>query len=194
MLGALAEMGAIFLLFKVGLEMRPRQLLQVGRTASLVALLGVVFPFVLGFFYMKHAGHQPLDSIFLAAAMVATSVGITARVLQDTNALETSAARVILAAAVLDDILGMMVLALVTSVSAGPIPYLQLAIVAAEAIGFSLFTIILGSRIMARLHPAMAKFSTGIPPLLCPLRLAWASRSLRFTSGWPRSSVLFWPA
>jgi Kef-type K+ transport system membrane component KefB len=125
-----------------------------------VAPLGVVFPFVLGFLYMKYAGHQRLDSIFLAAAMVTTSVGITARVLQDTNGLETSAARVILAAAVPDDILGMMVLALVTSLLAGPILYPPLAIVTAEAIGFSLLTIIFGSQIVARLHPAAAKFGT----------------------------------
>src|SRR5262249_45589855 len=79
-LSALAEIGAIFLLFTVGLEIRPRDILQVGRTASLVALLGVLVPFVLGYFYMKAAGNAPVESVFLAAAMVATSVGITARV------------------------------------------------------------------------------------------------------------------
>jgi Kef-type K+ transport system membrane component KefB len=159
MLGGLAEIGAIFLLFTVGLEIRPGDILQVGWTASLVAFLGVLVPFVLGYFYMKAAGHAPVDSVFLAAAMVATSVGITARVLQDAGALATPAARVILAAAVLDDILGMIVLAIVTSLSEGRVRYLQLAVVAAEAVGFSLLMIFFGSRVVARLHPTVAKLS-----------------------------------
>ena len=159
-LGGLAEIGVIFLLFTVGLEIRPRQILQVGWTASLVAVLGVLVPFVLGFFYMQVSGHALADSIFLAAAMVATSVGITARVLQDADALATRVARVILAAAVLDDILGMIVLAIVTSLSEGRIHYLQLAIVAAEAIGFSLLMMFFGSRVMGRLQPTIAKMST----------------------------------
>ncbi len=159
-LGGLAEIGVIFLLFTVGLETRPRDILQVGWTATLVATLGVVVPFVLGYFYMKAAGHGLMDSVFLAAAMVATSVGITARVLQDAGALATAAARVILAAAVLDDILGMIVLAIVTSLSEGRVHYLQLAIVAAEAIGFSLLMIFFGSRVVSRLHPTVAKLST----------------------------------
>ncbi len=159
-LGALAEIGAIFLLFTVGLEIRPRDILQVGWTASLVAFLGVLVPFVLGYFYMKAAGHALVDSVFLAAAMVATSVGITARVLQDAGALASPAARVILAAAVLDDVLGMIVLAIVTSLSEGRVPYLQLTIVAAEAIGFSLLMIFFGSRVVGSLQPAVAKMST----------------------------------
>ncbi len=170
-LRGLAEVGAIFLLFTVGLEIRPRHILQVGRIASLVAFLGVLFPFVLGFFYMKIAGHQLVDSIFLAAAMVATSVGITARVLQDAAALETPAARVILAAAVLDDILGMIVLAIVTSLSTGRINYLQLAIVAAEAIGFSLLMILFGSRVVGRLRPTVASFRSGNPPFVLSVLL-----------------------
>jgi Kef-type K+ transport system membrane component KefB len=170
-LRGLAEIGAIFLLFTVGLEIRPRHILQVGRTASLVALLGVLFPFVFGFSYMKIAGYQLVDSIVLAAAMVATSVGITARVLQDAGALETPAARVILAAAVLDDILGMIVLAIVTSLSTGRINYLQLAIVSAEAIGFSLLIIFLGSRVVRHLQPAVGKLSSRNPAFVLSVLL-----------------------
>jgi len=158
-LGGLAEIGVIFLLFTVGLEIRPRDILQVGWTASLVATLGVVVPFLVGYIYMKAAGHALVDSVFLAAAMVATSVGITARVLQDAGALASPAARVILAAAVLDDILGMIVLAIVTSLSEGRVHYLQLAVVAAEAIGFSLLMIFFGSHVVSRLQPTVAKLS-----------------------------------
>ena len=153
----LAEIGAIFLLFTVGLETKPRDLLQVGWTASLVAILGVVIPFGLGFLYMRVIDHDMVESIFVGAAMVATSVGITARVLADAGVLSTRMARVILGAAVLDDILGMIVLAVVSSLSAGEVNYLSLGIVAAEAIGFSVLIIAFGSHVVGRFRPAVAK-------------------------------------
>lgn len=71
----------MFLLFRVGLETRPRQLMTVGRTALLVASLGVVAPFVLGWWVMTLWGEPRIESIFVAAALVATSVGITAQIL-----------------------------------------------------------------------------------------------------------------
>ncbi|MEJ2010438.1 MAG: cation:proton antiporter, partial [Acidobacteriota bacterium] len=129
----IAEIGAVFLLFTVGLETKPRDLLDVGWTASAVAVTGVILPFVLGLWYMSAEGHNTVESIFVGAAMVATSVGITARVLADLGALATRAARVILAAAVLDDILGLLVLAVVSSLSTGKVHYLQLLTVAGEA-------------------------------------------------------------
>jgi Kef-type K+ transport system membrane component KefB len=153
----LAEIGAIFLLFTVGLETRARDLLQVGWTASLVAILGVVLPFSLGFLYMRVIDHTLVESIFVGAAMVATSVGITARVLSDAGVLSTRVGRVILAAAVLDDILGMIVLALVSSLSEGKVNYISLTIVAGEAIVFSLLIIFFGSHVVGRLRPAVAK-------------------------------------
>ena len=153
----LAEIGAIFLLFTVGLETKPRDLLQVGWTASLVAILGVLLPFGLGFFYMRVIDHSMIESIFVGAAMVATSVGITARVLADAGVLSTRMARVILGAAVIDDILGMIVLAVVSSLSSGQINYLSLAIVAGEAIGFSLLVVFFGSGVVRRFQPAVAK-------------------------------------
>lgn len=116
---SIAEIGAIFLLFTVGLETRPQELIRVGATSLRVAVAGVVAPFVLGFLFMK-LSHQPLhESIFVAAAMVATSVGITARVLRDLQVLGTRTARIILGAAVFDDILGMVILAVVAGVVSG---------------------------------------------------------------------------
>ncbi len=153
----LAEIGAIFLLFTVGLETKPGDLLEVGGTAALVASLGVIVPFALGLWYMKALGYNSIESIFVGAAMVATSVGITARVLADLGALSTRAARVILAAAVLDDILGLLVLAVVSSLSTGQVHYVQLGIVAAEAIAFALLMIFLGSKVIGRFHPHVAK-------------------------------------
>jgi len=153
----LAEIGAIFLLFTVGLETKPGDLLAVGWTATLVAALGVIVPFVLGLWYMKALGYNSIESIFVGAAMVATSVGITARVLADLGALSTRAARVILAAAVLDDILGLLVLAVVSSLSTGQIHYVQLSVVAAEAVTFALVMIFWGSRVIGRFHPHVEK-------------------------------------
>jgi len=153
----LAEIGAIFLLFTVGLETKPRDLLQVGGTAALVAAAGVVVPFILGFLYMRAMDHSMVESIFVGAALVATSVGITARVLADAGVLSTRVARVILGAAVADDILGMIVLAIVSSLSTGRINYLQLAIVTVEAIGLSVLILFFGSQVVGRFQTRVAK-------------------------------------
>jgi len=153
----IAEVGAVFLLFTVGLETKPRDLLEVGWTAVAVGVSGVVVPFILGLWYMKFSGHSTVESIFVGAAMVATSVGITARVLADLGALSTRAARVILAAAVLDDILGLLVLAVVSSLSTGQVHYAQLLTVAAEAVVFALLMIFFGSRVIGRFQPHVEK-------------------------------------
>ena len=153
----LAEIGAIFLLFTVGLETKPRDLMQVGGVAALVATLGVIVPLILGVVYMRAIDHNMVEAIFVGAAMVATSVGITARVLADAGVLSTRLARVILGAAVLDDILGMIVLAVVSSLSTGRVNYLQLGIVTAEAIGFSVFMMMFGSRVVRHMQPRVEK-------------------------------------
>src|ERR1700757_1276554 len=95
---AIAQIGAIFLLFTVGLETQPKDLLRVGRTSLYVALAGIAIPFLLGFSYMLARHHTVHEATFVAAAMVATSVGITARVLGDMNVLQTLPARIILGA------------------------------------------------------------------------------------------------
>src|SRR5512142_1808133 len=93
---SIAEIGAIFLLFTVGLETRPQELIRVGRQSLGVALAGVAAPFVLGFGYMKLRGEVTHEAVFVAAAMVATSVGITARVMNDLHVLGTRVAKIIL--------------------------------------------------------------------------------------------------
>ncbi len=169
---SIAELGAIFLLFTVGLETRPRDLIRVGKTAFNVALAGVIAPFVLGLLFMRLT-HQPLhESIFVAAAMVATSVGITARVLRDLQVLGTRTARIILAAAVIDDILGMITLAVVASVaSGGGVRWWHLGLVTAEAVGFALFLIFIGPRVVRRLRPGMERMSTQEAPLVLALAI-----------------------
>src|SRR3990172_7233449 len=86
---ALAELGAIVLLFDVGLDQKLTDLMKVGWTALLVAVAGVVVPFFLGFGLLQMTEHSRIEAIFMGAAMVATSVGITARVLQDLGVLKT---------------------------------------------------------------------------------------------------------
>ncbi len=110
---ALAELGVIFLLFMVGLETKVSDLLRSGKAAFFCALFGVIVPFVMGFVLIMATDGSTNHALFLGAAMVATSVGITARIIKDLNLMETREARIIIAAAVIDDVLGMIVLAIV---------------------------------------------------------------------------------
>ncbi len=114
---ALAELGVLILLFEVGLESDFDELLKAGLQATLVAVVGVVLPFAAGFALMRWFGHPPLLAVFVGATLTATSVGITARVLADLGRLKDAAANVVLGAAVVDDILGLIVLAVVTGVA-----------------------------------------------------------------------------
>ncbi|PYV47642.1 MAG: cation:proton antiporter, partial [Acidobacteria bacterium] len=139
-LHSIAEIGAIFVLFSAGLETSPYELIQVSRKALVVSIAGVAAPFVLGFAYLKLRGDTNIEATFVAAAMVATSVGITARVLADMNVLSTRTAKIILAAAVFDDILGMVVLAVVAgSASGAGVRWVHLGVLTGEAVAFALF-------------------------------------------------------
>ncbi|MBI4470648.1 MAG: cation:proton antiporter [Acidobacteria bacterium] len=152
----LAEVGVIFLLFTVGLDTQTRDLFRVGKRALAVAVLGVIVPFLIGYLLMEWLGydwlgdHSKIESIFVGAAMVATSVGITARVLGDMGLLHLEVSRIILGAAVIDDVLGLIVLAVVSSLAEGGIDYLQIGITAGLAIGFTAFVAIVGGRVVTR--------------------------------------------
>jgi Kef-type K+ transport system membrane component KefB len=152
-LSTLAEIGVIFLLFTVGLGTKPAKILKVGKTATLVAVLGVITPFVAGFLLMRFWAAPTVESLFVGTAMVATSVGITARVLGALGLLEAQTSRIILGAAVIDDILGLLILAIVSSVAAGQVDYLEIGITAALAVGFSVVVIIFGAPVITRLAP-----------------------------------------
>lgn len=150
-LDALAEIGVIFLLFTVGLETRPSDIFRVGRTATVVAVLGVVVPFVAGWGLLSlWPGHSWIEATFLGAAMVATSVGITARVLSGMGLITAEASRVILAAAVIDDVIGLLVLAVVSSLATGHVNYLSIGLIAVLAIAFTLLIVAFGSRVVNR--------------------------------------------
>lgn len=112
---AMAEVGAVLLLFSVGLETRLADLKKVGKTALSVGFLGLVIPFILGAAWAYFSGYPTAKAMFIAAAFVATSAGITARVLSELGILGRIEARIILGAAVIDDILAMLLLGVVTS-------------------------------------------------------------------------------
>jgi Kef-type K+ transport system membrane component KefB len=136
-LESVAELGVIILLFTVGLETRLTDILRVGVRAALVGVLGIVTPFALGFAFMAATGHPSLEAAFVATALVATSVGITARVLQELGVLRTREARIILGAAVIDDILGLLLLAIVSASGAeNGGDTLNVALIAVQAVLF----------------------------------------------------------
>jgi len=114
----LAQIGVLFLLFEVGLESDVEKMAAVGTSALIVAILGVVAPIFLGFFtsQMFFPNHDPLTHWFVGATLCATSVGITARVLADLKRTQSAEGRIILGAAVIDDVLGLIVLAVVAGI------------------------------------------------------------------------------
>lgn len=118
-LAVLGQIGVIVLLFETGLHTELRSLLSVGTVATVVALAGVVIPFALGMGSAIAFGLDRVPALVAGAALCATSVGISARVLSDLGRLESEEGRVVLAAAVLDDIVGLVILAVVADVVTG---------------------------------------------------------------------------
>ncbi|MGH7482373.1 MAG: cation:proton antiporter [Longimicrobiales bacterium] len=154
----LAEIGVAVLLFEIGLETDIKEMFHVGGAATLVAVVGVVTPFLLGFLYWIGAdpdigAHAPgitdtMVAIFVGATLTATSVGITARVLTDLGRIHTPEARVIIGAAVVDDVLGLVILAIVSGLAAGAaLTLFGIALKFAIAAGFLVGAVIIGNRI-----------------------------------------------
>lgn len=167
----LAEMGVIFLLFLVGLETKPADIFRVGGRALAVAVFGVIVPFVFGYLTLLAWGKENIEAIFTGAAMVATSVGITARVLGQMGLLNLEVSRIILGAAVIDDILGLIILAVVSSMAKGGINYAQIAVTAGLAIGFTLLVIFVGARAVKKISPRVEKLKVGQSQLVFGLSL-----------------------
>ena len=166
----LAELGAILLLFEVGLESTPKDMMAVGVPATVVALVGVAAPMALGYGVgrVMLPGESWMAHAFLGAMLAATSVGITARVLQEAKAMRTPSARIILGAAVIDDVLGLVVLAIIAGViqAAGEGTVLAasgIVLIVLKALGFLVGAILVGSYASPRLfHHALALRSTGV--------------------------------
>jgi len=150
---SLADLGVMFLLFRVGLEVRASELVRVGGVATLAAVAGVVVPFVAGYALLTQFGAPTIEATFVGAAMVATSVGITAKVLAERGLLNHRASRIILVAAVIDDVLGLLVLAVVSSMAKGSVNFVQLGLTAALAIGFVAIVVFWGVDTATRFLP-----------------------------------------
>ena len=185
-IAALAELGVIILLFEVGLESDLRQMIEVGWSALLVALLGVIAPFLLGwgvsaYFLPEEA---TLAHVFIGATLCATSVGITARVFKDLGKLATREARIILGAAVIDDVLGLLILAIVAGAihaasTGGTLSMLEIGLISAKSIVFLVAAIAIGLLLVPRLLRGAGRLeSRGVLLTLAIsfcLFLAWAS-------------------
>lgn len=115
----LGEIGAIVILFMAGLEMTPREFLKGGKASFTVGTLGVVVPFFVGLFVFQWFGFDALQSMLIATALTATSIAISIQVLNEFGKLKTPEARLIIGAAVVDDILAIAVLSIVTTIAVG---------------------------------------------------------------------------
>lgn len=174
----LAKVGVVLLLFEVGLETTVKQMLAVGGRAFAVAVVGVIVPVVLGFGFGKWFfpdAHWSRD-LFLGATMCATSIGITARVFQEMGISQTLSARVVLGAAVIDDILGLMVLAIVVGIIASLNAGVTLDMVSilgnvGLSVGFVVGALILGTFFSRRAFKTASRLRT--QNVLLPLSLAF---------------------
>lgn len=146
MLHGIAELGVVILLFEIGLETDLHQLLRLGGAATAVALAGVIVPFVLGYAVCHFLGLPNMESVVAGAALTATSVGITARVLNDLGRLQEPESQVILGAAVLDDLVGLVILTVVSGLTQGDAITLgSVARITALAFGFLAVVLVIGS-------------------------------------------------
>jgi Kef-type K+ transport system membrane component KefB len=158
LIAAISQIGVINLLFEVGLESDLKEMMEVGWSSLLVAVLGVMAPFLLGWAVSAYfIPEEPrLAHIFIGATLCATSVGITARVFKDLGKVATREARIILGAAVIDDVLGLMILAIVAgaikaTATGVTLSTIGVGIIATKALAFLIGSIVLGQFIVPRL-------------------------------------------
>jgi Kef-type K+ transport system membrane component KefB len=152
-LTTLGDLGVMFLLFRVGLEVKPQELMKLGGTATIVAACGVIVPFFMGWGILAAWGASRVESIFVGGAMVATSVGITAQVLSAKGLLHERSSQIILAAAVIDDVLGLLVLAVVSGMARGKVDAAEIALTCFFAVAFVVIIAVWGNRAMAKVVP-----------------------------------------
>ena len=161
----LAELGVLLLLFEIGLETDLREMFRVGPAALAVAVVGIALPFAFGYLYWRYAPHAQSGSgdlvtaaIFIGATLTATSVGITARVLSDMHRMNTPEARIIIGAAVIDDVLGLVILSVVTGVAAGAaVSFLGVLRTLGVAVGFLVVAVIVGRFVAPRLFDVIVR-------------------------------------
>jgi len=183
----IAELGVIVLLLQIGLETRLADLVKVGARATAVGCIGIAVPFALGAFVVGPwllPGQAQNTYLFLGATLAATSVGITGRVFRDLGKLGTPAARIVLGAAVIDDVLGLVILAVVTSlVEAGSVSVGEVGRIVLEAVGFLAGSIWVGRKIAPHSSRWLARLDAGPSMLFAQvlataLALAWLAHAI----------------
>jgi Kef-type K+ transport system membrane component KefB len=178
----LAELGVILLMFEVGVESTVPKLMAVGRSALMVAIIGVIAPFLLGLATIRifFPYFSLWVDVFLGATLCATSVGISARVLKDLGKVQTQEGRTILAAAVVDDVVAAIISSPQGQASAGI--GIEIVVISAKAFGFLAFGIILGVTFSKKLYrwAARLELSGMLLTLSLTLCFAFAYLSRRF--------------
>jgi Kef-type K+ transport system membrane component KefB len=177
---AFAELGVLILLFQIGLHTELKSLLAVGSTAGTVGALGVILPFGAGYFVSTALGLSSLEALVCAAALTATSIGISARVLADLGVLNSKEGQIVIGAAVLDDVVGLIMLSVVSVVAAGgDLTIGSVATTSAIAIGFVVVSIAVGNYVMPPVFRKVAKLKVsgalGVIALAFALAMAWVA-------------------
>ena len=165
-LTTVATLGVVVLQFSVGLETKPSEFLKLGWAAIAVALLGVGLSLGAGFAFGRSVGYTTTAALFVGTALVSTSVGVTARVLKDRGLLRRAAARLVVGAAVIDDIVGPLILAIVVGSTGGHVDLLKILAVAAAVAAFLAFEIWLAPRLVARHAHLVEYLSTPNAPFI----------------------------
>ena len=174
-LHALSELGVLVLLFEIGLHTDLRALVRVGGAATTVALVGVALPCLLGYAAMVWLGLPPIAAVVAAASLSATSIGISARVLSDLGQLETPEGQVVLGAAVLDDVVGLVMLAVVAAVVAGAAVSAGMVVrTTGIAAGFIAGALVLGGLVVPPLFRLLARIQAEGTLVALGLALAFA--------------------
>lgn len=175
---ALAELGVLILLFEIGLHTELGSLVRVGGTAAAVGVVGIVLPFAAGFMAALLLGLDTLPAIVCGAALTATSIGISARVLADLGQLDRPEGRIVLGAAVIDDVIGLIILSIVTGLAAGVAPaFFPVLKTAALAFGFIAAAIVVGRTVVPTLFGWIARIeiagTLGLFGLAFAFIMAW---------------------
>lgn len=188
----LAQLGVLLLLFEIGLETDLGEMFRAGPASLAVAVVGVVLPFGFGFAYWAYGPHPMVTStadltsaaIFVGATLTATSVGITARVLSDLGRMSTPEARIIIGAAVIDDVLGLVILSVVTGMAAGTaVTFLGVVRTLGVAVGFLVIAVLAGRYVMPRLFDVVVRMRVRFVLLVFSIAFALGLAALADLAG-----------
>jgi Kef-type K+ transport system membrane component KefB len=187
----MAELGVLLLLFEIGLETDLREMFRAGPASLAVAVVGVLVPFGLGDAYWAYVPHPAAaaadlttSAIFVGATLTATSVGITARVLSDLRRMNTPEARIIIGAAVIDDVLGLVILSVVSGIAAGvAVSLLGVVRTLAVAVGFLVAAVLLGRFLMPKLFDLVVRMRVRFVLLVFAVAFALALAGVAAVAG-----------